>query len=160
MIRDAKREDAPQLAALYNPYIEGTIVTFEEELLSDETMAQRISSVMTRYPWIVSDEDGEISGYAYANRFDAREAYRHAVETTVYIGMTRTGRGIGSKLYRALIDDLIARGFHCAIARIALPNDQSVALHEKFGFVKVAELKEVGYKLDRWVDVGYWELLF
>ncbi len=159
MIRNAKPDDAASIAAIYNPYVEATVITFEETPLSDSEMATRIAGVMKDYPWIVAEENGEVMGFAYANRFDARDAYRHAVETTVYVRMTRTGRGLGSRLYRALIEDLIARGYHCAVARIALPNDTSVALHEKFGFVKVAELREIGYKLDRWVDVGYWELL-
>ncbi len=159
MIRTASTQDAEAVAAIYNPFVLNTVVTFEEEPLSVNAMAERITSTMKRNPWIVAVEDDAIVGFAYAARFEVRAAYRHSVETTVYVDSAHSGRGHGSKLYRALLDDLIVREKHCAIAKIALPNDPSVALHEKFGFVKTGELREIGYKLDRWVDVGYWELL-
>ncbi len=158
-IRNASTRDAAAIAGIYNPFVSNSVVTFEEEPLSVDAMAERISTVTAGYPWVVAEKDSAIVGYAYASRFDVRAAYRYSVETTVYVDPAHAGRGTGSKLYRALLDDLILRETRCAIARIALPNDQSVALHEKFGFVKVAELREIGYKLDRWVDVGYWELL-
>jgi L-amino acid N-acyltransferase YncA len=69
------------------------------------------------------------------------------------------GRGIGSELYRALLDELRRRKFHTVIGGIALPNDASVALHEKLKFEKTAQFREVGNKFDRWIDVGYWQLL-
>ena len=69
------------------------------------------------------------------------------------------GKGIGSELYRALLDELRRKKFHTVIGGIALPNDASVALHEKFEFEKVAQFREVGNKFDRWTDVGYWQLL-
>ena len=72
-------------------------------------------------------------------------------------GGTDAGRGIGSNLYAELFPILQARGIHAVMGGIALPNEASVALHEKFGMRKVAHFKEVGFKLDRWVDVGYWQ---
>ncbi len=160
MIRPATTGDAGEIAAFYNHYVENTVITFEEESISTAEMAARITLVTSTNPCLVSEEQGSITGYAYASPFDSRAAYRHSVETTVYLSPEHVGRGLGSKLYRALLDDLLGREIHCAIGRIALPNDPSVALHEKFGFVKVAELREIGRKLDQWVDVGYWELLF
>jgi len=158
-IRSATAQDGEAVAAIYNHFVTNTVATFETDPLSVDAMADRISTIASDYPWLVAEEDDEILGYAYASRFDARSAYGHSVETTIYVDAGCIGRGIGSKLYRALLDDLTLRETHCAIAKIALPNDPSVALHEKFGFAKVAELREVGYKHDRWVDVGYWELL-
>ena len=67
------------------------------------------------------------------------------------------GRGLGTKLYDALLRELAQRGFHCAMGGIALPNAGSVALHERMGFAKVAHFREVGWKLGRWIDVGYWQ---
>ncbi len=144
---------------LYNHYVENTVITFEEDRLSAAEMAVRITGIMETDLWLVSKQQGSIAGYAYAAPFDARPAYRHAVETTVYLAPRHVGRGVGSELYRALIDRLRDHEFHCAIGRIALPNDASVALHEKFGFVNVAQLQEIGRKFDQWIDVGYWELL-
>lgn len=74
-----------------------------------------------------------------------------------YISPDHIGQGIGLQLYHRLLPELKARGVHAAMAGIALPNHASVGLHEKFGFEKVAQFKEVGFKFDQWIDVGYWQ---
>jgi len=81
-----------------------------------------------------------------------------SVESTVYVAASHEGRGIGTALYTALLADLRARGMHMVVGGIALPNDGSVKLHEKFGFKKVAHFEHAGTKFDRWIDVGYWQL--
>lgn len=158
MIRVATPNDAAQIAAIYNYYIANTAITFEETPLTPGEIASRIEDIGARYPWLVFERDGAILGYAYAGRFAPRSAYRFAVETTVYVASGRGRGGIGTILYRALLDRLRAQGLHCAFGLIALPNEQSVRLHEKCGFVKVGELAEVGRKFERWIDVGYWQL--
>ena len=160
MIRPATTRDAEQIATLYNFYVENTVVTFEETRVSASEMATRIATIMSAYPWLVLEKQGSIAGYAYAGLFDSRCAYRTSVESTIYLAHDQAGRGLGSKLYRALLDDLLVSDVHCAIGRIALPNEPSITLHEKFGFVNVGQLREIGRKFDRWIDVGYWELLF
>jgi L-amino acid N-acyltransferase YncA len=96
-------------------------------------------------------------GYASASPWKSRSGYRFSAEITVYVEPGQEGRGIGSALYGALFPMLQARGVHAVIGGIALPNDASVALHEKFGMRKVAHFQETGYKHGRWIDVGYWE---
>jgi phosphinothricin acetyltransferase len=159
MIRLASRQDAETIAEIYNHYVQHTVITFEEERVLPGEMAERIERVSGSYPWLVVEEEGEVSGYAYATRWRERASYRLSVESTVYLAPQRTGRGLGTMLYTALLDRLREARFHCILGGIALPNAASVALHEKLGFRKVAELKEVGTKLDRWVDVGYWQLI-
>lgn len=159
MIRPASPHDAEHICRIYNRYVAQTVITFEEQPVAPADMARRIGEGMVSYPWLVWERDGEIAGYAYAAAWRPRSAYRFATETTVYVSPERAGKGIGSDLYRELVERLGPCGFHCAIGSIALPNAASVALHEKFGFAKLGELKEVGRKLDRWVDVGYWQLL-
>ena len=100
---------------------------------------------------------GEVVGYAYATKWNRRSAYRFSAEVTVYLDHGRRGRGIGSKLYQQLLPTLQLSGIHVAIGGIALPNNASVALHEKLGFQKVAQFREVGFKFNKWIDVGYWE---
>ena len=156
MIRPATPADAAAFCRIYNPYVAGSLVTFETAPVETETMAGRIRKVTAGFPWLAWQEAGTVLGYAYAFRWKEREAYRFAVETTVYVAGEAVGRGIGSHLYEALIPALGEGGFHTALAGIALPNPASVALHEKFGFAQVARLPQVGWKLDRWVDVGYW----
>lgn len=180
-VRDATAADATALAAIYNEYVHGTVVTFEVDPVSEAEMVARIAKVHgAGLPWLVAEDtelggdvakDGAhagaaILGFAYASPFQERFAYRHSLETTVYLHDGATGRGVGSELYVTLLERL--RGLeasasphapvHRAYARIALPNRASVALHERFGFRQVASLSEVGFKLNRWIDVGFWEL--
>jgi L-amino acid N-acyltransferase YncA len=159
MIRPVSRQDAERIASIYNHYVEHTIITFEEDLVPVPEMADRIERVTSAYPWLVLEQDGEVSGYAYATRWRERASYRLSAESTVYLAPDRTGQGMGTALYTVLIDRLREAGLHCVMGGIALPNAASVALHEKLGFRKVAELKEVGRKFDAWIDVGYWQLV-
>jgi phosphinothricin acetyltransferase len=160
MIRSATTEDAARICEIYNHYVLHTAVTFEEEAITLEEMARRIAEVVPKLPWLVWDPGGRVLGYCYAKPWRQRTAYRYSVECTVYVGVDSAGRGIGSALYRQLIADLRERGLHAAIGGILVPNDASVALHEKLGFKKVAHFREVGWKFGAWRDVGYWELIF
>jgi phosphinothricin acetyltransferase len=158
-IREVRAADAPRIAAIYNHYVRETVVTFEEEPVTDADMARRIGEIAASYPWLVWEEGSEIRAYANASSWKRRSAYRLAAESTIYAAPDATGRGIGSKLYPALIAAMRGRGLHCAIGGIALPNPASIALHEKLGFAPIGAFREVGFKFGRWVDVGYWELL-
>ena len=161
MIRSATVGDAKAVAGIYNHYIANTLVTFEEELCATDDMAGRIQEVRTAdLPWLVAeDETGDVVGYAYASRWNGRCSYRHSVEVTVYLAPEATSRGWGSRLYASLFEQLRERSMHVLIAGIALPNPGSVALHEKFGMQQVGCFREVGFKMDQWIDVGYWELI-
>ncbi|MEM9552708.1 MAG: N-acetyltransferase family protein [Acidobacteriota bacterium] len=165
-IRLAVREDAAALAQIYNVYVEETVVSFELEAVPVAEMAARIEAVRAAdLPWLVATRPGdkacdEMVGYAYATPWASRPAYRRTVEVSAYVRRGDGGRGIGSRLYRALLADLRRRGMHAALGGIALPNAASVALHEALGFEKVAHLREVGFKHGHWVDVGYWQLIF
>ncbi len=159
MIRHARPEDAAQICDIYNHYVRETVVTFEESPVSATEMAQRIADTSTRLPWLVWEEGGAILGYAYASPWKARAAYRHSVEASIYLPPHATGRGIGTSLYKALIEDVRARGMHAVIGGAALPNPASVALHERLGFEKVAQFRQVGFKFGKWVDVAYWQFV-
>ena len=159
MIRPATPADAEAIARIYNPYVADTIISFETEAVTAEAMATRILGIQETYPWYVREDAGAVVGYAYASRWKERQAYRFAVETTVYVAPGLARRGIGSSLYEVLLPDLRQHGWHTALGGIALPNDASVALHERFGFRKAAHLPQVGWKFGRWVDVGYWALV-
>ena len=121
-------------------------------------ITQRIAAVLAAgLPYLVAEDDGSVTGYAYATPWRARPAYRSSVETSVYLRDGSHARGTGTALYRALLAQLANSGYHVAIAGIAQPNAASVALHEKLGFMQVALFREVGRKFGRWVDVGYWQ---
>jgi L-amino acid N-acyltransferase YncA len=160
IVRSATAEDASPLAEIYNYYIQTSHATFELDEVKPGDMATRIiESVQSGFPFLVADDLGSIAGYSYGRAFRPRPGYRHAVEVAVYIRPDRQRQGIAVELYRQLFPKLISDGAHSLIATIALPNDASIILHEKFGFEKVAHLCEVGRKFDRWIDVGYWQLL-
>jgi len=158
MIRPATPSDAAAIISIYNHYIATTTISFEENPVSEEEMAQRIKDVTANMPWYVEEQDGELVGYAYATPWRVRSAYRFSVESTVYVSPEHPRKGIGGRLYQVLIDDLRGRGIRVVLGGIAQPNAASVALHERIGFEKVAHFKDVGRKFEQWVDVGYWEL--
>jgi L-amino acid N-acyltransferase YncA len=158
-IREAHPADAADLAEIYNLYIADSIATFEMDPIERGIMATRMEEgTEGRYPWLVAEVSEGIVGFAFARPFRPRSGYSPTAETSIYLSPSVTGRGIGRALYGRLLDRVRARGFHVAIATIALPNEASVALHESFGFAKVAHLPEVGRKFERWIDVGYWHL--
>jgi L-amino acid N-acyltransferase YncA len=160
MIRNVNPKDAKEICKIYNHYIEETIITFEVDPVSLRAMRERITEISKDLPWVVLDDNQGITGYAYASRWKSRCAYQYSVESTVYVHPGEIGKGIGTRLYQELLRLLQNAGYHAVIGGIALPNEASVALHEKLGFEKIAHFKDVGFKFGRWIDVGYWELIF
>ncbi|MBI5259163.1 MAG: N-acetyltransferase [Burkholderiales bacterium] len=158
MIRPATPGDAEALARIYNHYIAHTVITFEEQAVSAPQMAGRIGELQAAgMPWLVAERDAHLVGYAHAGKWKPRSAYRYSAESSVYLDPTTLAQGLGSRLYEALFAELKARGVHVVIGGIALPNERSVALHEKFGMAKVAHFGQVGFKFGQWIDVGYWQ---
>ncbi len=160
VVRSVVQSDAAKIALIYNHYVANTYNTFETEAVPAREMERRVTETLAiPLPWLVTEVSGEVIGYAYASKWKGRCAYRFSVESTVYIDPAHTGKGLGLHLYAALIDATRDLSLHSAIGGIALPNEQSVGLHERLGFKKVAHFQQVGYKQDRWVDVGYWQLI-
>lgn len=160
MIRQATSADAAAIAAIYNHYVLNTVITFEEQAVSTEQMAERIGQVKADgLPWLVLEQNSEVLGYAYATKWRVRSAYRFSVESTVYLKAGIVGKGFGSQLYQQLLAELKALGLHLVIGGITLPNEKSVALHEKFGFEQCGHFQQVGFKFEQWRDVGYWQKL-
>lgn len=159
-VRPASVADAGAIAEIYRPYVERGTVSFELEAPDGDAMRARMAASAGTFPWLVATEGegGPVRGYAYASAFRDRPAYRYTVETTVYLESGTQGQGYGRHLYDALIDTLRAQGFTHAIGVIALPNDQSIRLHESVGFRRTGVLREVGYKDGRWIDVGFWQV--
>lgn len=158
MIRLAEVSDARAIAGIYNHYVANTTITFEEQQVPVEQMAARILEVRSvPLPWLVAVELDQVIGYAYASPWKARSAYRFSVETSVYLQSGAFSKGLGSRLYEALFGALEERNVHVAIGGIALPNQASISLHEKFGMKKVAHFEQVGFKFGTWIDVGYWQ---
>lgn len=150
--------DAEACAEIYAPHVEASPTSFEERAPSVADFADRIARISSTHPWLVAEGEGEVFGYAYACRHRERPAYRWAVDVSVYVADRAQGQGVGQALYEALFERLRQQRFRIACAGITLPNEASVALHERLGFVAVGVFRGVGWKADAWRDVGWWQL--
>lgn len=157
-IRPAKLDDAEIMLAIYSPYIFETPISFETEVPSIEEFRNRIQEKEGRYPWLLCEVDNRVVGYAYAGAFRTRCAYAWSAESSIYVDRSYHGKGVGQALYSCLFQILKEQGVVNVIGGMTMPNEKSQKLHERFGFVQVACFKNVGFKLGRWWDVGYWQL--
>jgi len=155
MTRPVEAGDLGTVAAIYAHYVEHSYATFDLEVPTAADWWTRWEGARALgQPWLIR-EDG--AGYAIAATFNVRPGWRSTVSTAIYVRPERTGEGLGRPLYAALLDAAAERGFHVAVAGIALPNASSVALHEGLGYAPVGVMHEVGHKLGAWRDVGYWQ---
>lgn len=158
IIRLATPADTAAILEIYSPFILNSGITQETELPTLKVFQQRIISTLEERPWLVCELEGEIAGYAYAGRHRERKGYQWSVEPSVYINEKFYRHAVAKALYTALFDILKLQGYVNAYAVITLPNEKSVAFHEKFGFSYLTTYKKIGYKLGQWHDVGWWEL--
>lgn len=159
-IRPAGREDLPALVTIYNHYVSETAITFDTDPFSVDARRPWFDSFResSRYRLLVADRQGAVAGYASSSCFKKRKAYDVSVETTIYLDPLAVGSGIGIALYGELLRELVAHPeLHRAYGGIALPNDASVALHQKLGFEHVGTYREVGRKFGRYWDVAWYE---
>ena len=158
-IRAARQQDLPALTEIYNHYVRTTHITFDVEPRSPQDRREWFERHPERGPHrlIVAADADAVVGYATSEPFRERPAYRTSVETSVYLHPDATGRGIGTLLYGRLFDELAGEEVHRAVAAMTLPNDASLALHRRFGFMEVGTFTEVGYKLGRYWDVLWLE---
>lgn len=157
MVRLATSADAAQIAAIYAPFCETTIVSFEEIAPDAAEMAKRIERINQRWPWLVLDDRSTIVGYAYGSQHRERAAYRWSVDVTVYVADGARRQGVGRRLYEVLFRLLALQGYFQAFAGIALPNPASEGLHLALGFEPVGTYRLVGYKLGAWHDVRWFQ---
>ena len=157
MIRDANLSDASQIADIYNYYVEHSYATMEYNAVEPDLFAGKIQEITkSGHSWLVAEIDGAVAGYAYSRRWNTRHGYEFTCEVSVYISHERASGGWGTKLYTELFSRLRKAGMHSVVAVIGLPNEASVALHEKFGMKKAAHFPKLGIKFGNWQDVGYW----
>lgn len=157
-IRIAGKADCQQIAEIYAPIVERTHISFEAVAPTADEMAKRVAAALENHAWLVAEEAGRVDGYAYAGAHRDRAAYGWSTDTTVYIRDGARGKGIGRSLYAALLRILAAQNYRRAFAGIALPNPESIGLHEAAGFRHIGTYPDVGFKFGRWHDVGWWSL--
>lgn len=158
MIRLATPEDAPALLNIYAPFVERTAITFEYQAPTPEEFATRISTVLQQFPWLVHEQEGQITGYAYATRHRERAAYQWSADTSVYLHPDFHRQGIARCLYLTLFTLLRTQGYYNAYAGITLPNPKSEWFHQTMGFAPVGIYEKVGYKLGKWYSVQWYSL--
>jgi phosphinothricin acetyltransferase len=159
VVRPATEEDLEAINEIYNHYVVSTHFTFDDEPV---TMASRREWLTHyepagRHRVFVAAESERVVGFATSSRFRPKPAYITSVETSIYVAPEAAGRGLGGQLYTALFKALEGEDVHRAYAGIALPNPESIALHEKFGFRRVAHFSEQGRKFGRYWDVDWFE---
>ena len=159
MIREATEGDAAEIAKIYNYYILNTVATFEEESVDASDIYLRMKKVKeSGFSWLVAENNGVVIGYAYSSKWKDRAAYGNTAEVSLYLSDMEKSQGWGTRLYDVLFSKLRSQSIHIVIGGITLPNQASIAIHEKYGMHKAAHFKEVGYKFGRWLDVGYWQV--
>lgn len=159
-IRDAEAGDLNELVDIYNHYIVETHVTFDTEPFAVGGRTQWFNQFSNTGPYqlLVAEIESRVVAYASSTQFKARPAYNTSVETAIYNRPDQCGHGVGTALYGALIDRLIGEpSVHRAYGGIALPNPESIALHQRLGFKCVGTYHEVGFKFDRFWDVSWFE---
>ncbi|HVM94759.1 MAG TPA: GNAT family N-acetyltransferase [Candidatus Acidoferrales bacterium] len=160
VVRTPQDDDIVALTAIYNHYIVATPITFDlEPLTVEERRRTWFDHYATsgRHRLLVLEKDRDVIGYCSSSTFRPKGAYQTSVEASVYLAPMQVGRGYGAQLYTALFEELRKEDVHRAYAGITLPNDASVALHKRFGFTSVGVYNQVGYKLDKYWDVEWFE---
>jgi len=156
-LRVAKISDGAALAMIYAPYVEGTPITFEYVPPSAVEFSERIASKIEKYPFIVAEDGERIVAYAYASQFRVRAAFGWTAELSVYVDKDYHGKGIGKRLYSALIELVSMQGITNCVGTVVPPNAASEALHASLGFTLAGTMKNVGFKLGRWHDMMIFE---
>lgn len=156
VFRPASEADAASLSQIYAPYT-ALPITFECHAPDAAEFAGRIRSISAVYPFLVCEADGRVVGYSYAHRLREREAYDWDAELSIYIDASFTGRGVGPRLYTAVLDLLTLQGFKNAYGSMVVPNDRSESLHLACGFTEAGIWHRAGHKLGRWYDLKWFE---
>jgi phosphinothricin acetyltransferase len=158
-VRVATTADAAAIADIYRPYVLETAISFEETPPTAAEFETRMLAT-PRLPWLVAVRSESVVGYCYASRHAARASYRWAADVSVYVAPGERGRGVGRLLYGELLPLVRDLGYVSVFAGITVPNDASVGFHEAFGLTPVGVYRNVGFKHDKWRDVGWWQLTF
>jgi phosphinothricin acetyltransferase len=158
-VRRAERRDLARITEIYNHYVETTPITFDVKPYTEAEREPWLAQfgARGRHQLLVAEHAGRVIGYAGSLPFRAKAAYDTSVETTIYVAPDERARGVGPRLYEALFAALRGEDVHRLLAGITLPNEPSVRLHERLGWKPVGVYTEVGRKLGRYWDVGWWE---
>ncbi len=153
-IRFARKTDAGAMRKIYGQYM-NTPVTFEYELPPEEAFVRRIAAISEEYPCLVCENEGTVSGYAYACRHMERAAYRWNAELSVYLDEKIVSKGMGKRLYGILTEISKLQNIKTLYGIVTLPNEKSERLHISSGFGLMCVCRGAGYKCGKWHDVAW-----
>jgi L-amino acid N-acyltransferase YncA len=154
LIRTATPADIPAITAIYRPAVLTGTASFEIDPPGEAEMGRRFAAITgAGLPYLAAERDGRVAGYAYANAYRARPAYRFSVEDSIYVAPDSQGHGIGRALLLALLDLCTGADLRQMIAVIGdSANHASIGLHRAAGFTFSGTIHAVGYKHGRWLD--------
>lgn len=156
IIREARGDDAQDIAAIYSHHVLHGTASFDTISPDVDGWQTKLAEIDAReWPFLVVERDERVIGYAYATQFRDRPAYAETCENSVYISPDDLGHGIGTALLTALVDRSALVGFRQMIAVIGGGEPASIALHEKLDFVHAGRLRAVGRKFERLLDTVY-----
>lgn len=156
-IRIARHTDLARMLEIYTPFVESTSFSLEYTPPSMEEFKERFDRITAQFPWLVWEEDGQVTGYVYASAPFSRAGYRWCAEPSIYIDPAFHGRGIGRELYRALEEILKKQGYQVLYSIITSCNEGSLAFHYALGYTFLAEFPRCGYKFSKWENVTWLE---
>lgn len=160
VVRVGTEDDLPGMAAVYTHYVLNTTITFHTQVRTPAQWRDRYRTHVGEGPYellVATGVGDQVVGYVETLPFRPKPAYFRSIELSIYVAPDAVGRGVGSALMTSLLDRLADTEFHRLFAIITLPNDASVAFHERNGFVHRGTLTEAGHKFDRYLDVAYYE---
>jgi phosphinothricin acetyltransferase len=153
-LRPATADDLAQITAIYAHHVLNGLASFETDPPGEAEMRRRFDAILGGgYPYLVAEDESRVVGYAYANHYRTRPAYRYSVEDSIYVAPDAVARGLGKRLLTRLVDECERRGFRQMLAVIGdSANTPSIELHRACGFAQVGLLPSIGFKFGRWVD--------
>lgn len=158
LVRPAAATDAAACLAIYRPYVEHTVISWEIDVPTENEMSARIAAAQAGHEWLVLERDRRVIGFAYGHAFNRLATYRWSTETGIYLEAGHRRTGGGRALYTELLRRLTERGYRQAFAGITQPNEASTCFHRAFGFIDAGLYRRVEWKHGDWHDVAWMQL--
>jgi L-amino acid N-acyltransferase len=158
-LRAGLRADLPGILSIMNYYIEHSTTTFDLKPKTLLELESWFSQFESGFPILVAELEQKIVGYAYLSAFRPKAAYKKTGELSIYLEPNSQGRGFGKDLMNAILEKGESLGYHTILSFITSENRESITFHQIFGFVHAGQIKEVGYKHNRWLDVSIYQKL-
>ena len=159
MIRKGTFDDAAAIAEIFNYYVQTSTVIFSNTLLSADDMKQKLAPIVGQFPFYVWEEDGKVLGYCYAHKFHPDPVYAETWELTAYLDKNATGKGIGTKLLRFLIEQCRLAGAHTLVTFVTRGNEPCERMMASLGFVQTGIIRQSGHKCNQYLDDVIYQLL-